>query len=86
MVPKAALSIEVSTVNIDNIRGGDEAREILDALRQIQDSPELKAEAEKDPETVLDRLKLSGIARHAVALGIAGLICATCVPTPDGFW
>src|SRR5918911_3552523 len=52
----------------------DEAKEILDALRQIQDNPELRAEAETNPESVLDRLKLSDISRHAVAFGIAGLL------------
>ena len=54
----------------------DEAQEILEALRQIQDNAELKAEAAKSPESLLDRLNLSGIARSAVALGIAGLTVA----------
>ena len=67
----------------------DEAQEILEALRQIQDNPELKAEAAKNPEAVLARLNLSDIARHAVAFGIAGMLMApgvTALPRPDGFW
>jgi hypothetical protein len=54
----------------------DEAQDILEALRQIKNNPELQAEAEKNPETLLDRLNLSGIGRSAVALGIAGLTVA----------
>ena len=67
----------------------DEAQEILEALRQIQDDPALKVEAEKSPESLLDRLNLSGIARSAVALGIAGLTVAahTKQPVlPMSFW
>jgi hypothetical protein len=52
----------------------DEAQIILDALREIQDNPELQAQVEKDPESVLDRLGLSTIARHAVTLGITALV------------
>jgi hypothetical protein len=51
----------------------DEAQDILDSLRQIQDTPELQAEAKSNPESVLNRLGLSGVVRHAVAFGIAGL-------------
>lgn len=60
--------------------------EILGALRQIQQSPELQAEAQANPETVLNRLKLSGVARHAVAFGIAGLLVAPTMMKPAGFW
>jgi hypothetical protein len=48
----------------------DETQDIIDALRAIQDNPELKAEAEVRPESVLDRLGLLGVARQAVAFGI----------------
>ena len=48
----------------------DETQVIIDALRTIQDNPELKAEADARPESVLDRLGLRGIARQAVAFGI----------------
>lgn len=64
----------------------DEAQEILEALRQIQDNPALKAEAEDNPEAVLARLGLSDIARHAVAFGIAGLLVAPAVALPTGWW
>ena len=68
----------------------DEAQDILDALRQIQDSPELQAAAATQPASVLNRLKLSGVARHAVAFGIAARLAAPVVSkhivTPDGFW
>ncbi len=65
----------------------DEAQEILDALRQIQDNPALKAEAEKNAEAVLARLNLSDIARHAVAFGIAGLLFAPAgIMHPAGWW
>lgn len=52
----------------------DEAQIILDALREIQQNPELQSQVEKDPESVLDRLGLSTIARQAVTLGITALV------------
>jgi hypothetical protein len=64
----------------------DEAQEILEALRQIQDNPELKAEVVKNPQAVLARLNLSDIARHAVAFGIAGMLMAPAMVRPDAFW
>jgi hypothetical protein len=67
----------------------DEAHTILEALRQIQDSPELQAEARHNPTRVLDRLNLSGIARSAVTLGIAGFTVAAHsgnVASPCSFW
>jgi hypothetical protein len=73
-------------VNISTNQGQDEAQNILEALRQIQDSPELHAEAITNPESVMDRLGLSGTARHAVAFGIAALLVAPAAMTPDGFW
>ena len=70
-------------------REQDEAQAILEALRQIQDNPELQAEARRDPESLLDRLNLSGIARSAVTLGIAGFTVAAHsgnVASPCSFW
>jgi hypothetical protein len=64
----------------------DQAEEILDALQQIQSSPELRAEASTDPESVLNRFALNGIARHAVAFGIAGLLAAPILASPQNFW
>jgi hypothetical protein len=71
-------------------REHDEAQAILEALRQIQDNPELQAQAKQNPEKLLDRLNLSGIARTAVTLGIAGLAVGASGPKhfmqPTGFW
>jgi hypothetical protein len=68
----------------------DEAQDILDALREIQDSPELQADARTNPESVLNRLGLSGVARHAVAFVFTvGLVVPNItahVSTTDGFW
>ena len=73
-------------MNITPAQGHDEAQEILEALRQIQDSEDLRAEANRDLESVMNRLQLSGIARHAVAFGIAGMIVAPVVAKPAGWW
>jgi hypothetical protein len=64
----------------------DEAQEILEALRQIRDSEELRAEAAKNPESVMNRLGVSGITRHAVAFGISGLLVGSHVMRPAGWW
>jgi len=77
--------------NPNTTREHDEAQAILEALRQIQDNPELQAQAKHNPEKLLDRLNLSGIVRSAVTLGIAGLgVAATSSPKhfmqPAGFW
>jgi hypothetical protein len=77
-------SAEVLDMN-DQTSDSREAEEILNALRQIQDSPELRAEAAERPESVLDRLKLSGVARHSVALGISALAVAGTVSSQN-FW
>ena len=71
---------------VNSTPNGDEAQQILEALRTIQDSPELQDEARANPEGVMDRLALSGIARHAVAFGIAGLLIAPAVARPASFW
>jgi hypothetical protein len=68
----------------------DEAQIILEALREIQDNPELQIQVEKDPESFLTRLGLSDVARHAVALGItvmlAAPIAAQQTPRPMAWW
>jgi hypothetical protein len=79
-------STEVFAMNIKSTQGRDEAQDILEALRQIQDSEELRTEAARDPESVMNRLGLSGVARHAVAFGIAGLLVAPIVARPAGWW
>jgi hypothetical protein len=77
-------------LNIDK-QDRAEAQQILEAVRQIQGSPELQAEAAKEPETVLNRLRLSGVARHAVALAITAAAIAPAaskqtIVTPQSFW
>ena len=64
----------------------DEVQLILDSIQKIEQTPELMAEAVKNPQSVLDRLRLSGVARHAVALGIAGLLVVPGVATAQGYW
>ena len=87
MARKAAHSPEVIRMDIDTTHADGEAQEILSALRQIQDNPSLRAEASTNAEGVMDRLKLSGVARHAVALGIAGmLVVPAIVSQPEVFW
>lgn len=74
-------------MDINASRSDDQAQQILSALQQIQDNPALRAEASTNPEGVMNRLKLSGIARHAVALGIAGMLVAPAIVSqPDVFW
>jgi hypothetical protein len=73
-------------MNITPAQGQDEAQEILEALRQIQDSEELRIEAASDPESVMNRFGLSGIARHAVAFGIAGMLMAPAAMHPMSWW
>ena len=58
-----------------------DAQQIIDALQQIQASPELQAEARTNPESLLTRLRLSGVARHAVAFGIMAVAVAPVAAT-----
>jgi hypothetical protein len=67
------------SINNTNADHNDEAQIILDALREIQDNPELQTQVEKDPESFLSRLGLSSVARHAVALGITVMLAAPVV-------
>jgi hypothetical protein len=73
-------------MNINPIQGHDEPRAILEALRQIHDSEELRLEAANNPESVMDRLGLSGVVRHAVAFGIAGMLMAPIAMDPSSWW
>lgn len=68
----------------------DEAQHILEAVRTIENSPELKIEAQTNPDNVMDRLGLAGIARHAVAFAIAAAVAVPAAQSarvlPDGVW
>jgi hypothetical protein len=77
---------EVFHVSINPNEADQQAEEILDTLQQIQANPELLAEAQTDPERVLNRFALSGVARHAVAFGIAGILVAPAVVHAQMFW
>ncbi len=69
------MSIQETT----DLQEQDETQIILDALREIQSNPELQADAEKDPQSLLSRLGLSEIARSAVTLGITAVIATSAV-------
>jgi hypothetical protein len=58
----------------------DLAQNILEALRAIQDTPAFTDEAATNPQSLMDKLGLSGIARQAVALGIAPMALAPAGP------
>jgi hypothetical protein len=64
-----------------------EARAIIQALRALQSNPRLLDEARNDLPRTLDRMGLSGIARHAVAatvaLTVSGVVLTPGIPT---FW
>jgi hypothetical protein len=86
MAHEAARVREVFHVDINSTNEPrDEAQEILETLEQIQTDPQLRAEASNDPERVLNRFRLSGVARHAVALGIASMLVVP-VAHPTVFW
>jgi hypothetical protein len=67
--------------------GAAEARAIVVAMRTLQASPELVDEAQRDLPATLDRMGLTGIARHAVAatlaLSVSGVML---VPGTPVFW
>jgi hypothetical protein len=48
-----------------------EARAIMQAMHAFQTNPQLLDEARRDLPATLDRMGLSGIARHAVAAAVA---------------
>jgi hypothetical protein len=64
-----------------------DARAILEAMRALQANPELVNEARSDLPATLDRMGLSGTARHAIAatlaLGVTGVML---VPGTPVFW
>ena len=64
-----------------------EARTIMQAMRSFQTNPQLLDEARSDLPATLDRMGLSGIARHAVAatltLSVSGVLLIPGTPT---FW
>jgi hypothetical protein len=74
----------VFAVNINQTN--DQAQDILNALRKIQNTPELKAAIETNLESVMNMLGLSGITRHAVAVGIAGPQAGTIVGRAQNWW
>ena len=67
--------------------GAAEARAIIQAMRTFQTNPELSDEARSDLPATLDRMGLTGTARHAVAatlaLGVSGVML---VPGTPVFW
>ena len=75
-------------MNIEMPQDRDDAQQIIDALQQIETTPELKAEAATSPQSVLDKLNLSGVARHAVALGLTAtlVVPAAVHAKPAGWW
>ncbi len=67
----------------------DDARAIVDAMRQVQARPELRALAHQSPQAVADRLGLKGVARQAVAAGLSALVTGAAVGGSAGtldFW
>jgi hypothetical protein len=73
-------------MDINSTSSQNEQQQILETIQQIQDSAELRAEAQTNPDAVLGRFQLSAIARQAVALGIAGLLVAPVVVHVETFW
>jgi hypothetical protein len=47
-----------------------EADAIVEAVRRVHADPELLAEGRRDLPALLDRLNLTGLARHAVAAAL----------------
>ena len=86
MLVKMAREVAHAKREVLHMDSNDTPTQILNALEQIQASPELQAEAHTDPESVLNKLRLSGTARHAVALGIAGMLVVPGLVFPQSFW
>jgi hypothetical protein len=51
-------------------RGLAEEDAIVEAVRRVHADPELLAEGRRDLPALLDRLNLTGLARHAVAAAL----------------
>jgi hypothetical protein len=64
----------------------DQAQEILEALRKVQDTPELKAQAATNPQSVMNKLGLSGTARRAVSVALLTMAVAPVSMGAEGFW
>jgi hypothetical protein len=64
-----------------------EARAIVEALRTLHANPQLADEVQSDPSAFLDRMCISGVARHAIAatlaLSVSGVLL---VPGTPVFW
>ena len=64
-----------------------EARAIVQAMRALQAKPELVDEAGGDLPATLDRMGLSGTARHAIAATLTLGVCGVAlVPGTPVFW
>ncbi len=74
-------------VSCDRENDAAEARAIMHALRALHANPQLRDEARRDLPATLDRMRLSGIARHAIAatltLSVSGVLL---VPGTPVFW
>jgi hypothetical protein len=64
-----------------------EARAIMDALHALQTNPDLLHEARSNLPAALDRMGLSGTARHAIAATLALSVSAVVLtPGVPVFW
>ena len=64
-----------------------DARAIVDAMRVLQAHPELVDEARGGLPATLDRMKLSGTVRHAIAATLALGVCGVAlVPGTPVYW
>ncbi len=59
---------------------------IVSAMREFEASPELQAQAHTNLPGVLDRLKLRGVARQAVATGITMGLAGFALAAPTSWW
>jgi len=76
-----------SMVSFHRENDAAEARAIVDAMRSLQEHPQLVDEARSDLPGTLDRMGLSGIARHAIAATLALGVCGVAmVPGTPVFW
>jgi hypothetical protein len=74
-------------VSCDREKDAAEARAIMHALRALHENPQLRDEARRDLPAALDRMGLSGVARHAIAATLALSVTAVvAVPGTPVFW
>ena len=83
LIGRNGSSTEVFALNSNQTT--DPAQNILEAMRKIQDTPTLKAQAATNLELVLNMLGLSGITRQAVAVGVLNGAGGP-HPGTEGFW